>query len=180
MRWRSRSRSKEPKNSSGSFLVYSFSPEPKQGEALAPTRALALIVSAVLNWKETDATQLGNVGSGGGDGSRARRLRAWRRPNLERILRQAIESYEWLTMNFGPDLGAMVSVIRRDASHVRTGGVVVRDGELEPIRSAEVSAELEENGLYHRAVTARIETSSGEKHVITGVVRGFIPLMPSA
>jgi hypothetical protein len=89
---------------------------------------------------------------------------------------QAIESYEWLTMNFGADLGAMVSVIRRDADHVRTGGVIVRDGELEPIRSAEVDSELEENGLYHRAVTARIETASGEKHVITGAVTGFIPL----
>jgi hypothetical protein len=89
---------------------------------------------------------------------------------------QAIESYEWLTMNFGADLGAMVSVIRRDADHVRTGGVIVRNGEFEAIRNAEVSANYEENGLYHRDVTARIETTSGEKHVITGRVKGFIPL----
>jgi len=89
---------------------------------------------------------------------------------------QAIESYEWLTLNFGPDLGAMVSVVRRDADHVRTGGVIIRDGEFEAIRDAEVSAEYEDNGLYHRNVTARIETASGEKHVITGRVKGFIPL----
>jgi hypothetical protein len=89
---------------------------------------------------------------------------------------QAIESYEWLTMNFGPDLGAMISVIRRDADNVRTGGVIIRDGEFEAIKRAEVEAEFEENGLYHRTVTARIETASGEKHVITGEVKGFIPL----
>jgi hypothetical protein len=89
---------------------------------------------------------------------------------------QAIESYQWLTMNFGPDLGAMVSVIHRDADKVRTGGVIIRDGEFEAIRKAEVSAEYEDNGLYHRTVTARIETASGETHEITGEVKGFIPL----
>jgi hypothetical protein len=89
---------------------------------------------------------------------------------------QAIESYQWLTMNYGSDLGAMVSVIRRDADHVRMGGVIIRDGEFEAIRHADVSAEYEDNGLYHRRVTAHIETASGEKHVITGEVKGFIPL----
>jgi hypothetical protein len=89
---------------------------------------------------------------------------------------QAIDSYEWLTMNFGPDLGAMVSVIRRDAGKLRAGGVIIRDGELEALRHADVSAEFEENGLYHKSVTASIETTTGEKHVITGKVTGFIPL----
>ncbi|MEE2673086.1 MAG: hypothetical protein VX466_04770 [Myxococcota bacterium] len=89
---------------------------------------------------------------------------------------QAIDSYEWLTMNFGPDLGAMVSVIRRDADNIRMGGVIIRDGEFEAIRHADVSAEFEANGLYHERVTARIETATGEKHVITGEVKGFIPL----
>jgi hypothetical protein len=89
---------------------------------------------------------------------------------------QAIESYEWLTMNYGPDLGAMVSIIRRDADNVRTGGVIIRDGQFEAIRHADVTAEYEDNGLYHRTVTANIETASGEKHVITGDVKGFIPL----
>ncbi len=89
---------------------------------------------------------------------------------------QAIESYEWLTLNFGPDLGAMISVIRRDADSVRTGGVIVRGDELEPIVKADVRAEFEENGLYHRTVTADIETASGETHRITGDVQGFIPL----
>lgn len=89
---------------------------------------------------------------------------------------QAIDSYEWLTMNFGSDLGAMVSVIRRDADPLRMGGVIVRGDTLEPIRKAEVSAEFEENGLYHRSLCARIETASGEEHEIRGEVKGFIPL----
>jgi len=89
---------------------------------------------------------------------------------------QAIDSYEWLTMNFGSDLGAMVSVIRRDRENVRMGGVIIRDGQFEAIRRAEVSAEFEANGLYHKTVTANVETASGESHVITGDVKGFIPL----
>jgi hypothetical protein len=89
---------------------------------------------------------------------------------------QAIESYDWLTMNFGPDLGAMVSIVRRDAENVRMGGVVIRDGKLEPIVSAEIDADFEDNGLYHEKVTARIELKNGESHEITGDVRGFIPL----
>jgi hypothetical protein len=88
---------------------------------------------------------------------------------------QAIESYEWLTMNFGSDLGAMVSVIRRDGTE-RAGGVIVRDGQIERIRRAEIEARYESNGLYHEFVTARIETAAGEKHVISGDVKGFIPL----
>jgi hypothetical protein len=89
---------------------------------------------------------------------------------------QAIESYEWLTMNFGKDLGAMVSIVRRDAENIRVGGVVIRDGEFLAIKSAEIDAEYEENGLYHKRVTAKIKTSDGESHEITGDVKGFIPL----
>jgi hypothetical protein len=89
---------------------------------------------------------------------------------------QAIESYEWLTMNFGEDLGAMISIVRRDPSNVRTGGVVICDGKLESIVKAEIEAVYESNGLYHEQVTARIETSTGASHEITGLVKGFIPL----
>jgi hypothetical protein len=89
---------------------------------------------------------------------------------------QAIDSYEWLTMNFGRDLGAMVSVIRRDGRVARRGGVIVRGSDIEPIRKVEIDADYEDNGLYHRKVTARIETAAGVKHRITGQVKGFIPL----
>jgi len=89
---------------------------------------------------------------------------------------QAIHSYEWLTLNFGPDFGAMVSIIRRDSSSERIGGVVVRGDALDPVRSAKVTAEYEPNGLHHRSVAARLETAGGERLEISGEVVGYVPL----
>ena len=91
---------------------------------------------------------------------------------------QAIHSYEWLTLNFGPDLGAMVSVIQRDAAgKERTaGGVLQRGMTIERLVKARIEAEYEDNGLYHTAVTAHVETEGGEKLTIRGKVQSFIPL----
>ncbi len=89
---------------------------------------------------------------------------------------QAIERYEWLTMNFGPDLGAMVSRVQVEGAEPRQGGVILRDGELTRIARAEIDADYEDNGLYHRSLVARIETHDGEEHEIRGAVKGFIPL----
>jgi len=89
---------------------------------------------------------------------------------------QAIQSYEWLTMNFGPDFGAMVSIIQRDPENIRRGGVIVRGNELELITDATIEAEYEENGLFHRQVRAQVETQKGEALSIQGEVKSFIPL----
>jgi hypothetical protein len=89
---------------------------------------------------------------------------------------QAIERYEWLTMNFGPDLGAMVSVIQVAGEEPRQGGVFVRDGELIPIKKVTIDAQYEDNGLYHRSLVAKVETQDGETFEIHGEVKGFIPL----
>jgi hypothetical protein len=89
---------------------------------------------------------------------------------------QAIHGYEWLTLNFGDDFGAMVSVIRRSPEDESTHGVVVRGDSLDPVSSATVSAEFAENGLYHRRVKASLETRGGESLEIRGEVKGFIPL----
>jgi hypothetical protein len=91
---------------------------------------------------------------------------------------QAIHSYEWLTLNFGPDLGAMVSVIQRDAAgeHRTAGGVLQRGMELERLVDARIEAEYEENGLYHKRVTAHVRTEKGEELTIEGEVQSFIPL----
>jgi hypothetical protein len=89
---------------------------------------------------------------------------------------QAIESYEWLTMNFGPDLGAMVSIVRRDADNQKQGGVVVKDGELRLITEIEIEPVFEENGLYHKSLDVRVKTHDGEILEIHGEVKGFIPL----
>jgi hypothetical protein len=70
----------------------------------------------------------------------------------------------------------MVSIIRRDASSQKTTGVVVRGDRLDPVQQATVTAEYEDNGLYHRRVAARLETAGGQRLDITGDVVGFIPL----
>lgn len=88
---------------------------------------------------------------------------------------QAIDGYDWLTMNFGPDLGMMVSIIRREGG-VRRGGVIVRGDELERLTDAEIEAEYEPNGLYHRALKARVRTAAGEELEVDGSVMSFIPL----
>jgi hypothetical protein len=89
---------------------------------------------------------------------------------------QAIESYQWLTMNFGPDFGAMVSIVRRDAENVRSGGVVVRGDEIDFIDDVEIEADYEEGGIYHERVRARVKTRGGETLEIEGEVKSFIPL----
>lgn len=91
---------------------------------------------------------------------------------------QAIHSYEWLTLNFGPDLGGMVSVIQRDpeGKERSAGGVLIRGMEMERIVDATIEAEYEDNGLYHKSVTARLKTEKGEELTLTGRVDSFIPL----
>jgi RNase P/RNase MRP subunit p29 len=91
---------------------------------------------------------------------------------------QALHSYEWLTMNFGEGLGAMVSIVQRDPEGKETsrGGVIVRGQEMERIVDAHITAEYEDNGLYHKSLTAKVKTESGAEHTITGKVTGFIPL----
>jgi hypothetical protein len=91
---------------------------------------------------------------------------------------QAIHEYQWLTLNFGADLGAMISIIQRDpeGKHVRRGGVLVRGDEIEAIVDATIEADYDPNGLYHRGLRARVKTAKGEELEIAGEVTGFIPL----
>jgi hypothetical protein len=89
---------------------------------------------------------------------------------------QAIHSYEWLTLNFGRDFGAMLSIIRRDPASERIGGVVVRGDSLDAVKRARVTAEFEPNGLYHKKVAVELDTAGGEHLDITGEVVSFIPL----
>ena len=89
---------------------------------------------------------------------------------------QAVQGYEWLTMNFGADLGVMISVIRRDAGPARTGGVVVRGDEIDLVTKVAIDPEYEANGLFHKALRVRFETRTGETLEVSGAVKGFIPL----
>ena len=89
---------------------------------------------------------------------------------------QAIEGYEWLTMNFGDDLGAMVSIVRRGPDDVKIGGVIVEGDNVDPVVAVTLEADYEDNGLYHRGLRVKLTTGSGRKLDISGKVRGFIPL----
>jgi hypothetical protein len=89
---------------------------------------------------------------------------------------QAIDSYQWLTLNFGPDFHAMISVIDFDGERGRRGGVVIRGDEIERIVEAEIETDYEDNGLYHKNLRSKVETESGEILEIEGRVQSFIPL----
>ncbi len=88
---------------------------------------------------------------------------------------QAIEGYEWLTMNFGAEMGVMISIIRRDG-HAKRGGVLVRGDRFDGIREVEIDIEYEDNQLYHRALRVRFKTTGGESFDVRGEVEGFLPL----
>jgi hypothetical protein len=72
----------------------------------------------------------------------------------------------------------MVSVIQRDAAGKQrtAGGVLQRGMEIERLVEAQIEAEYEDNGLYHKTVTARVKTEKGEELTIRGKVTSFIPL----
>lgn len=89
---------------------------------------------------------------------------------------QSIAGYEWLTMNFGTDLGAMVSIVRRAGAPTKAGGIVIRGDEAEAIEAASVEIDYEPDTLYHRALRVQARTRSGEDLCIDGRVLSFLPL----
>ena len=76
---------------------------------------------------------------------------------------QAIHSYEWLTLNFGPDLGAMVSVIQRDPAGEERAPAACSCAATRSSRSSTPGSRptTTTNGLYHRAVRARVQDREG-------------------
>ena len=89
---------------------------------------------------------------------------------------QAIHSYRWLTINFAPDFGMMVSEIWSDPEHRRQNGVVVRGDRMENITGVDIETKFAPNGLYHESLVAHLTLGSGEKLDVSGKVMGFIPL----
>jgi hypothetical protein len=88
---------------------------------------------------------------------------------------QAPWYYRWLTANFGPDFGFVVSVITgRDGSE-RIGGTVLRDGAYEHIHRAEISTVWTGDDRYHSELRA-IATTENDTYEITGRVLNLIPL----
>ncbi len=91
---------------------------------------------------------------------------------------QALHCYEWLTLNFGPDLGAMITRIQRDpeGTDVKLGGVLVRGDSVEKITDATIDVEYETGKPYHKSLSVDFETAGGERLHLDGRVLGFIPL----
>jgi hypothetical protein len=89
---------------------------------------------------------------------------------------QSIWSYRWLTCSFGPELNIMVTEIRRTPEERTQGGVVIREGKLERIKSIELDTAFEEKNVHHQNLTAKLGLDSGEQLTLEGSVKGYIPL----
>ena len=89
---------------------------------------------------------------------------------------QAIHSYRWLTINFAPDFGMMVSEIWQTPEQRRQSGVVVRGDKIDNITGVDIDTEFDATGLYHKSLAAHLKLGSGEELDVTGKVMGFIPL----
>ena len=89
---------------------------------------------------------------------------------------QAIYSYRWLTINFAPDFGMMVSTIWRDPEHRTQGGVVVRGDKVDAITAVDIETEFDVGGLFHKSLVAHLKLATGETMDVAGKVMGFIPL----
>lgn len=84
--------------------------------------------------------------------------------------------YRWLTANFGPDFGFVVSVITSRDGDERIGGMVLAGGEYELIRRAHIETEWREPELLHDTIGVDVETESGAYYRIAGSVMNLIPL----
>lgn len=89
---------------------------------------------------------------------------------------QAVWSYRWLTINFAPDYGMMVSTVWRDREHRTQGGVVYRGADMRRITAVDIDTEFEDNGLFHKSLVAHLTLDDGEHLDVMGKVMGFIPL----
>ncbi|MEP7215170.1 MAG: hypothetical protein ABI782_02900 [Anaerolineaceae bacterium] len=84
---------------------------------------------------------------------------------------QSTPSYRWITGNFGDDLGMVISIVGD-----RVGGVFHKGQELFRITDVQLETAYEGDTNYHESLTARVTLSNGDKHVVQGSVKGFIPL----
>jgi hypothetical protein len=90
---------------------------------------------------------------------------------------QAIHSYRWLTVTFGPDLGIMVSEVSPSADVQNRRAVVIRGPEsFDPVTNVELQSEFSGGSRYHKSMKATLDLQSGEQLVLEGDVRSFVPL----
>ncbi len=84
---------------------------------------------------------------------------------------QSTPSYRWITGNFGDDLGMVISRIGD-----RNRGLFHKGYELVRITDLKLETEYEPGTRFHKSLRADLELADGTSHVLTGTVKGFIPL----
>ncbi|HWS46348.1 MAG TPA: hypothetical protein VN636_10835, partial [Acidimicrobiia bacterium] len=83
--------------------------------------------------------------------------------------------YRWLTANFGADFGFVVSIIAGRGGARTFGGMIMRDGEYEHIRTATIETVWKGDDEYHEELRATA-TTERDTYEITGRVLNLIPL----
>ncbi len=83
--------------------------------------------------------------------------------------------YRWLTANFGPDFGFVVSIIASRDGGRRYGGMVLRDGEYEHITEATIETVWKGDDQYHTELHATATTTNAT-YDIGGTMLNLIPL----
>lgn len=88
---------------------------------------------------------------------------------------QAINWYRWCPMNFGRDFGMMLSIVAGETGAPRQGGMVLKDGKYDLIKS--VSIESDWDKAWHQTTfRADVATESGATYKVEGRVLSLIPL----
>lgn len=88
---------------------------------------------------------------------------------------QAIHWYRWLPLNFGRDFGMMLSIVAGESGEPRQGGMVLKDGKYDLIKSVSIDTDWDEN-WYQTGLRADVTTVSGAHYEIEGRVLSLIPL----
>lgn len=86
-----------------------------------------------------------------------------------------IHWYRWLPMNFGPDFGAMVSIVKLAAGLKVATGMVLENGEYKRIEQARIIPTWDEN-FYQTSLKVWIKTEEDKEFEMSGEVSSLIPL----
>ena len=78
-------------------------------------------------------------------------------------------------MNFGRDFGMMISIVTNDEGKQRQGGMVLKDGAYDLIKSCSIESDWDDN-WYQTALRAHVETVSGAVYDVEGEILSLIPL----
>jgi hypothetical protein len=84
--------------------------------------------------------------------------------------------YRWLTINFGADFGAMLSIVASQDGGRRIGGVILRDGAYSAVRDISIETEWSGDDVYPVSLHATARTDDGETYEIAGRIMTLVPL----